>query len=91
MHESQVKEQTPVVQEQKEKRVRNLRPYKFYVAVSFRQLSIEGTVQSPELLEFPDKSALREALAGPQYDGATLRIFRGYEMKVKARRNVSIN
>jgi hypothetical protein len=94
MHEAQqTKEQTPVAPEtQAAKRPRNARPYKFFVAVKHRQVDLEhGKPCEPEFLEFPDKAAMREGLAQPKFDGAELRIIRGYEMTVKARRSISVN
>lgn len=88
MHEAQAKDHETQTEA---KKPRNLRPYKFYVSVKHRQLNTDGTTATPEFLEFPDKVALREALGQPKFDGADIRIVRGYEMNVRAKRSVSVN
>lgn len=83
---------TAATEVQVEKRSRKSRPYKLFVAVKHRQVDLEhGKPADPEFIEFEDKAALRAGLDNPRYDGAELRIIRGYEMTVKARRSISVN
>lgn len=89
MHEAQTKEQE--VQEATKKRQAKPRPYKFFVSVKHRQIDLEtGKPAAPEFLEFADKAALRETLGQSKYEGADLRIVRGYEMTVKAKHHISV-
>lgn len=63
------------------------RPYKYYAFVT-RHL-VSGP--QAQCFDFQTKSELREAMSHSDYDGAELRIIRGYEMNVKAKRQISIN
>lgn len=85
--QSQAKEATTA-----KKRRHTPRPYRYFVQVRHRQIDAETQKPAePEFLEFTDKKALREGLGIAKYEGAELRIVRGYEMAVKARRSISLN
>jgi hypothetical protein len=94
MHEAQQPQEQEQKQEVTAKKARRStpRPYKFFATVRHRQVDLETNKPAePEFLEFPDKAAMREKLSEPKYEGAEVRIIRGYEMVVKARRSISVN
>ena len=91
MHEASQKEETET---QATKRSNNKRPYKYYVVVTHMQQQLDtapSIILKQEFLSFEDKASLRAALDNPKYESANLRIVRGYEMNVKAKRQISIN
>lgn len=91
MQEAQTQSQETTAAEKK-KRQTKPRPYRFFVAVKHRQIDAEtNRPADPEFLEFPDKAALREALGQAKYEGAEIRVIRGYEMAAKAKRHISLN
>lgn len=68
------------------------RPFQFFALVQHRQINPETQrVAEPEVLEFPDKATLRAALAEPAYENTSVRILRGYELKVSSKRAISIH
>lgn len=77
-HESKKRRQTP-------------RPYKFFASIRHRQIDAETQKPAdPEFLVFEDKKAFREALTQPKYEGADVRVVRGYEMQAKKKSHISL-
>lgn len=78
--------------EEKAPRKPRQRPFRFFVVVKHRQVDLETNQPKPaELLEFDDKVSMREKLGAPEYETAEVRVLRGYELTVRAKRSVSIN
>ncbi len=94
MHEAQQQQETAPAEtaEKKTARAGRQRPLKFWALIKHRQVDLETNQPKPsEVLEFEDKAAMRLELANSAYETAEVRVIRGYEMNVKAKRNISIN
>lgn len=91
VHESQAKE-TTTTETKAKKANRAHRAYSFFALVKHRQIEAETNQPKPqEVLAFESKAAMRAKLEEPAYETAEVRVIRGYELNVKAKRNFSVN
>lgn len=93
MHEAQAKDSNQqTTTTAKKKAVSKRRAQRFYVLVKHRQNDpLTGRPHEDETHAFESKAQLRAALETPAYETAEIRVIRGYELTVRAKRNISVN